>query len=332
MSPPAIRIAVTGAAGQVAYSLLFRLLSGEVFGADQPIQLQLLEITPAMRALEGVVLELEDCAFPLLHGIEATDSAEKAFRDANWSLLIGSRPRGPGMQRADLITINGPIFVEQGKAINAQAAEDVRVLVVGNPCNTNCLVAAANAPDVPKDRWYAMTMLDENRAKAQLAIRSCRPVREVSHLALWGNHSTTQYPDFENARICGEAAISWIEDREWLEGDFQRITGERGARIIDARGASSAASAANAVIDTLIALNQPSMEADWYSAAVYSDGNPYGISAGLFYSFPLRTAIDGVVTLVEGLQLSDYGWRRLKENESELLAERAAIQELLPKE
>ncbi|MCY3935174.1 MAG: malate dehydrogenase [Chloroflexi bacterium] len=330
MNPTPIRIAVTGAAGQVAYSLLFRLLSGEVFGTKQPIQLQLLEITPAMRALEGVILELEDCAFPLLHGIEATDAAKKAFKDVDWSLLIGSRPRGPGMQRADLIAINGPIFVEQGKAINAQAAEGVRILVVGNPCNTNCLVAAANAPDIPKERWFAMTRLDENRAKAQLANRSSRPVQEVSHLALWGNHSATQYPDFENARISGEAAITVIDDRNWLERDFQRITGERGASIIDARGLSSAASAANAIIDSLVSLTQTTVEDNWYSAAIYSDGNSYGITDGLFYSFPLRTDEAGAVSLVEGLRFSEYGWQRLKENENELLAERAAIQELLP--
>lgn len=330
MNPTPIRIAVTGAAGQVAYSLLFRLLSGEIFGTKQPIQLQLLEITPAMRALEGIILELEDCAFPLLHGIEATDNVMKAFKDVDWSLLIGSRPRGPGMQRADLIAINGPIFVEQGKAINAQAAEGVRILVVGNPCNTNCLVAAANAPDIPKERWFAMTRLDENRAKAQLANRSSRPVEEVSHLALWGNHSATQYPDFENARISGEAAITVIDDRNWLERDFQRITGERGASIIDARGLSSAASAANAIIDSLVSLTQTTVEDNWYSAAIYSDGNSYGITDGLFYSFPLRTDEAGAVSLVEGLRFSEYGWQRLKENENELLAERAAIQELLP--
>lgn len=326
----AIRIAVTGAAGQVAYSLLFRLASGEVFGTEQPIKLQLLEITSAMGALEGVILELEDCAFPLLHEIVATDSASTAFKAANWCLLVGSRPRGRGMQRSDLITMNGPIFVEQGRAINSNAAEDVRVIVVGNPCNTTCLVAASNAPEIPKDRWYAMTRLDENRAKAQLANRSSRPVSDISNLALWGNHSAIQYPDFENARISGEPATEIIRDRDWLEGDFQKLTGERGAAIINARGASSAASAANAVIDTLISISKPTKNNDWHSAAVFSEGNSYGIANDLFYSFPLSTSADGAISVVEGLRLSDYGLLRLKENEEELISERAAIRNLLP--
>ena len=286
MNPSAIRIAVTGAAGQVAYSLLFRLAGGEVFGSNQPIILQLLEIPPAMGTLEGVILELEDCAFPLLEGVHASDDPEIAFAGANWALLVGSRPRGVGMQRADLIAINGSIFVGQGHALNAKAADDVRILVVGNPCNTNCLVAAANAPDIPKDRWFAMTRLDENRAKAQLALRSGQPVRDVTNLALWGNHSPTQYPDFENARIAGQAATSIIPDRDWLEGDFQQVTGERGAAIINARGASSAASAASAALDTVRSLIQPTPANDWYSAAIASAGNPYGITSNLFYSFP----------------------------------------------
>ena len=244
MKKEPIRVAVTGAAGQVAYALLFRLASGEVFGADQLIRLQLLEIAPAMAALAGVVLELEDCAFPLLESIHATDEPKQAFDGANWALLVGSRPRGPGMQRADLISINGPIFVEQGRALNDNAAANLRALVVGNPCNTNCLVAAAHAPDIPADRFYAMTRLDENRARSQLASRSGRPVAAVSRLALWGNHSATQYPDFENARIDGAPLASVINDREWLEGEFQRRIGQRGAEIIRARGSSSAASAA----------------------------------------------------------------------------------------
>ena len=326
----AIRIAVTGAAGQVAYSLLFRLASGEVFGTEQPIKLQLLEITPAMGALEGVILELEDCAFPLLQEVVATDCSSKAFKAANWCLLVGSRPRSHSMQRSDLITINGPIFVEQGSSINTNSAEDVRVIVVGNPCNTNCLVAASNAPEIPKDRWYAMTRLDENRAKAQLANHSSRPVSDISNLALWGNHSAIQYPDFENARISGEPATEIIRDRVWLEGDFQKLAGDRGAAIINARGASSAASAANAVIDTLISVSNPTKNNDWYSAAVYSKGNSYGIANDLFYSFPLRTSSDGTVSIVEGLRMSEYGLKRLKENEEELQSERAAIQNLLP--
>ena len=326
----AIRVAVTGAAGQVAYSLLFRLASGEVFGADQPIILQLLEIPPAMSVLDGVILELEDCAFPLLHGVIASDDAKTAFAGANWALLVGSRPRGPGMQRADLITINGPIFVGQGRNLNASAADDVRVLVVGNPCNTNCLVAAANAPDIPKERWFAMTRLDENRAKAQLANHSSCPVREITNLALWGNHSATQYPDFENARIGGEPATAVINERNWLEGEFQRLIGQRGAAIIRARGASSAASAANAALDTLRSLILPTPTGDWHSAAITSANNPYGVASGLFYSFPLRTAADGEVSIVDGLSLSDYGRARLQENERELLAERTAIADLIP--
>ena len=329
MTKSAIRVAVTGAAGQVAYSLLFRLASGEVFGPDQPIILQLLEIPPAMGALEGVILELEDCAFPLLHEVVASDDAKTAFACANWALLVGSRPRGPGMQRADLITINGPIFVEQGRALNANAADDVRVLVVGNPCNTNCLVASANAPDIPTERWFAMTRLDENRAKAQLASHSGRPVHKVTNLALWGNHSATQYPDFENARIGGKPATTVITERAWLEGEFQRVNGQRGAAIIHARGASSAASAANAALDTLRSLIQLTPKDDWYSAAIASAGNPYGITSGLFYSFPLRTAAKGRVSIVDGLSLSDYGRARLQENERELRAERAAIADLI---
>ncbi len=324
-----IRVAVTGAAGQVAYSLLFRLASGEAFGPHQPIILQLLEIPPAMGALEGVIMELQDCAFPLLYAIEASDDAKTAFTDANWALLVGSRPRSKGMQRSELIDINAPIFVEQGQALNSRAAEDIRILVVGNPCNTNCLVAAANAKAIPKDRWFAMTRLDENRAKAQLAKRSGAPVSKVTNLALWGNHSNKQYSDYENARINGRPVLEIIADETWLEGEFQRINGARGAAIIQARGVSSAASAANAALNTLQSLNLPSSTNDWHSAAIISDGNPYGIASNLFYSFPLRTGEDGQVRYVEGLSLSANARRRLQENEAELLEERSSVAHLL---
>lgn len=324
-----IRVAVTGGAGQIAYSLLFRIGNGEVFGARQPVVLQILEIPPAMDALRGVVMELEDSAQPLLRDVIISDDPNVAFNDANWAILVGGRPRGPGMERSDLIAANGPIFVEQGRALNAKAAGDIRVLVVANPCNSNCLVAKANAPDIPAERFFAMTRLDENRAKAQLAQKTGAQVGAVSKLAIWGNHSTTQFPSFEHALINGEGAEAVINDRAWLEGAFMRTVQDRGAAIIKARGLSSAASAANAALDTIRSLIQPTPPGDWFSAAIPSDGNPYGVAEGLIYSFPLRRDEQGTISIVDRLELSDYAIGKIKESEAELLAEREAIAHLL---
>ena len=324
-----IRVAVTGGAGQIAYSLLFRIGNGEVFGADQPVALQILEIPPAMDALRGVVMELEDSAQPLLQDVIISADPNIAFKDANWAILVGGKPRGPGMQRSDLIAANGPIFVEQGRALNQQAAADIRVLTVANPCNSNCLVAKANAPDIPAERFFAMTRLDENRAKAQLARKAGAPVSAVSRLAIWGNHSSTQFPNFEHARIGGRSAESVINDRNWLEGDFMSTVQERGAAVIQARGFSSAASAANAALDTIRSLIKPTAEGDWYSAAIASEGNPYAVAEGLITSFPLRTRADGTVEIVDGLELSEYALKKIRHTEAELLSERAAIEHLL---
>ncbi len=325
----AIRVAVTGGAGQIAYSLLFRIGNGEVFGPDQPVILQILEIPQAMDALQGVVMELKDSAQPLVQDIITSDDPNVAFKDANWAILVGGKPRGPGMERGDLIAANGPIFVSQGKAINDHAADDIRVVVVANPCNSNCLVAKANAPDVPADRWFAMTRLDENRAKSQLADKAGVAVTDVTNVGIWGNHSATQFPNFEHALIGGKPAEEVIGDREWLEGEFLTTVQKRGAAIIQARGKSSAASAANAALDTIRSLITPTAEGDWFSAAIPSDGNPYGIEEGIMYSFPLRTDGKGNVEIVEGLDLSDYAVGKAKATEAELLEEREAITDLL---
>ncbi len=324
-----IRVAVTGGAGQIAYSLLFRIGNGEVFGAEQPVALSILEIPPAMDALRGVVMELEDSAQPLLQDINISDDPNVAFQGANWAILVGGRPRGPGMNRSDLIAANGPIFVAQGRALNQHAASDIRVLTVANPCNSNCLVAKANAPDIPAERFFAMTALDENRAKAQLARKAAAPVSAVSNLAIWGNHSSTQFPNFEHALINGQQAESVINDRGWLEGEFMSTVQERGAAIIKARGKSSAASAANAALDTIRRLIKPTAAGDCFSAAIASDGNPYGVADGLIYSFPLRRSADGIVSAVPGLELSEYAITKIKDSQAELLSEREAIQHLL---
>lgn len=324
-----IRVAVTGGAGQIAYNLLFRIGNGEVFGADQPVALQILEIPPAMDALRGVVMELEDSAQPLLQDILITDDPKIAFKDANWAILVGGMPRGPGMERSDLIAANGPIFVEQGRALNENAASDIRVLVVANPCNSNCLVVKANAPEIPDDRFFAMTRLDENRAKAQLALKARAQVGEVSKMAIWGNHSTTQFPNFEHALIGGHSAQTVIADRGWLEGEFMTTVQDRGAAVIKARGKSSAASAANAALDTIRSLTNPTPAGDWFSAAIPSEGNPYCVPDGLIYSFPLRRNGDGKISIVESLDLSEYASAKIKESEAELLSEREAIEHLL---
>src|SRR5678815_2336557 len=280
MNTAPIRVAVTGAAGQIGYSLLFRIASGAMFGPSQPVILHLIEIEPALKALNGVVMELDDCAFPLLKGVVPTADLNEGFKDVNWALLVGSIPRKAGMERKDLLGINGKIFTGQGRAIEKNAASDVRILVVGNPCNTNCLIAMSNAKGIPRERWFAMTRLDENRAKSQLALKAGVDVTQVTNMAIWGNHSATQYPDFTNARIAGRPATEAISDRAWLEGEFISTVQQRGAAIIKARGSSSAASAANAIVDTVRSLNHTTDEGDWYSVAVCSKGD-YGIDAGL---------------------------------------------------
>lgn len=324
-----IRVAITGGAGQIAYSLLFRIANGEVFGAEQPVALQILEIPQAMSALRGVVMELEDSAQALLREITISDDPNVAFKNANWAILAGGLPRGPGMARSDLIAANGPIFVEQGRALNEHAAGDIRVLAVANPCNSNCLVAQANAPDIPGDRFFAMTRLDENRARAQLALKAGAQTSDVRQIAIWGNHSSTQFPNFEHALINNRSAETAIGDRAWLEGEFMRVVQERGAAVIDARGKSSAASAANAALDSIRSLITPTPKGDWYSAAIASDGNPYGVADGLVFSFPLRTEKNGEIAVVEDLALSAYARAKIKATEAELLAEREAVKDLL---
>ena len=328
MAPkPPVHVTVTGAAGQIGYSLLFRIASGQLLGPDQPIVLRLLEIEPAMGALQGVVMELEDCAFPLLAGVEATSDLKVAFDGTSWALLVGSVPRKAGMERNDLLTVNGGIFGPQGRAIAEHAAGDVRVLVVGNPCNTNCLIARSNAPDVPDDRWFAMTRLDQNRAQSQLAAKAQVPVADVTNVAIWGNHSSTQFPDFENARIGGRPAPDVIGDDAWLKGDFLTTVQQRGARIIEARGASSAASAANAVVDSVRSIVSASSGDDWSSLAVVSQGQ-YGTPAGLVFGFPVRS--DGAsVAVVERVDHSEFAADRIRITTEELESERAAVSELL---
>jgi malate dehydrogenase len=323
-----IRVAVTGGAGQIAYSLLFRIAAGEAFGADQPVILQIIEIPQAMDALRGVKMELDDCAFPLVQEIILTDDPAVGFRDANWAVLVGGKPRGKGMVRKDLIAANGPIFQAQGNAINDHAADDVRVVVVANPCNTNALVAQQNAPRVPADRWFAMTRLDENRAKAQIAAKAGVPVSAVTRLGIWGNHSVTQFPNFEHTLIDGKPLLDVIGDREWLENEFLVTNQQRGKAIIEARGKSSAASAANAAVDTLKSLSTPTPDGDWFSAAVISDGS-YGVPAGLVYSFPLRSPGDGTYEIVQGLDLSDYAKSKLQDSWEELQGEKEAVADLM---
>lgn len=324
-----VKVAVTGAAGQIGYAILPRLASGEVFGRDVRISLHLLEITPALKALEGVVMELDDCAFPLLDDIEITDRAEVAFDGVNWGLLIGSKPRGPGMERGDLIRENGPIFVGQGQAL-ARAAADVRVLVVGNPANTNGLIAMTHGREagIPRDRFHAMTRLDQNRAQAQLANKAGVKVAAVTNMAIWGNHSATQYPDAENARIEGRPAPDVIGHHAWLREEFIQIVQQRGAAVIAARGLSSAASAANAALDHIVSVESATPAGDFFSAGVYSDGS-YGIDEGLMFSFPMRSDGQGHLEIVQGLELSDFARAKIKATEDELKEERAVIADLL---
>ena len=323
-----ITVAITGAAGQIGYALLFRIASGAMFGPDQPVNLNLIEIEPGMDALRGVMMELDDCAFPVLNKVIGTSDLAEGFAGANWALLVGSVPRGPGMERKDLLGINGKIFTGQGQAINDHAAKDVRVLVVGNPCNTNALIAMNAAKDIPNERFFAMTRLDENRAKSQLAAKSGIHHSKITNVCVWGNHSATQYPDFTNALIEGQPACDVIDDREWLEGEFITTVQQRGAAIIAARGASSAASAANGVVDTVRSLITPTPEGDWTSVCVCSDGS-YGIDEGLIVSMPIRTVDGESWEVVQGVPVSEFSREKIDASVSELREERQAVAHLL---
>ncbi len=321
-----VKVAVTGAAGQIGYAMLFRLASGEIFGPDTRVALSLLEITPVLKALDGVVMELDDCAFPLLDSVVTTDNAEVAFDGVNWALLVGSKPRGKGMERSDLIRENGTIFVGQGRALN-KAASDVRILVVGNPANTNCLIAANNS-DVPADRFAAMTQLDHNRAQAQLAQKAGVTVSEVTNVTIWGNHSASQYPDAENAKINGKPVYDVIGHHEWLKGEFISTVQKRGAAVIEARGASSAASAANAALGHVKNMIAPTPANDWFSSAMVSDGS-YGIDKGLFFSVPTRADGKGGYSIVPGLPMSDWAKAKFDATLAELREEKAVVVDLL---
>jgi malate dehydrogenase len=321
-----VRVTITGAAGQIGYQLAFRIASGQMLGKDQPVVLQLLEITPALDALKGVVMELDDCAFPTLAGVVPTDDPDVAFKDADYALLVGARPRGPGMERKDLLEANAAIFSVQGKALNQHASRDIKVLVVGNPANTNALITQANAPDLDPRNITAMTRLDHNRAKAQLAAKTDSHVNDIRCMAIWGNHSATQYPDVSHATVGGKAALDLV-DQDWLVDQFIPVVQQRGAAIIKARGASSAASAASAAIDHMHDWALGSAENDWVSMAVPADGS-YGIEPGIIYSFPVRCA-NGDYAIVQDLDISDFSRSRMDETEKELREERSAIEQLL---
>ncbi len=323
------RVAVTGAAGQIGYSLLFRIASGAMFGPDQAIILHLIEIEPALPALNGVVMELDDCAFPLLKGIVPTANLDEGFRGVNWALLVGSVPREAGMERKDLLGINGKIFIGQGQAIQKNAASDIRIHVVGNPCNTNCLIAMNNAPEIPRERFFAMTRLDENRAKSQLAKKSSSDITTVTNMAIWGNHSSTQYPDFYNAKINGRPANEVIKDEAWLKGDFISSVQQRGAAIIKARGASSAASAANAVVDSVRSILEPTPAGNWHSVCLCSDGS-HGIEKGLISSFPVRSN-GQKLEIVQGLPINDFSRSKIDATVNELKEEKSLVADLLPR-
>ncbi|MBI2743722.1 MAG: malate dehydrogenase [Chlamydiales bacterium] len=326
---PLKRIAVTGGAGQIAYSLLFRIASGEVFGADQPIALHILEIESSIPALQGVVMELEDCAFPLLKEINIGSDPFKVFEGVNCALLVGAKPRGPGMERKDLLNENGKIFISQGKALNDVAAKDLVVLVVGNPCNTNCLITLKNAPKKDSTRFFAMTVLDQNRATAMLAKKAGVGVDAVERVTIWGNHSATQVPDFVHATISGKPATEVIKDRKWLDQEFIPRVQKRGAEVIAARGKSSAASAANAILDTVRLLYRPTPKGLWFSAAFLSDGNTYGVKEGLVFSFPCRSLGEGRVEIVKDLAWDSLLKERIALTEKELLEERELVMPLL---
>jgi malate dehydrogenase len=321
-----VRVTVTGAAGQIGYALLFRIASGAMLGDDQPVILKLLDITPALDALQGVRMELEDCAFPLLAGIECSDDPDTAFKDADYALLVGARPRGPGMERKDLLEANAAIFSVQGKAINDHASRDIKVLVVGNPANTNALITQRNAPDIDAKNFTAMTRLDHNRAMTQLAIKTGTTVNDVTNMTIWGNHSATQYPDLFNAKVNGQPAIDMVE-QDWYENDFIPTVQQRGAAIIKARGASSAASAANAAIAHMRSWALGTDGDDWVSMGVYSDGS-YGIAEGLIYSFPCRCC-NGEWVIVQDVEVGEFSRAKMSATEQELIEERDAVAHLL---
>ena len=322
-----VRVTVTGAAGQISYSLLFRIAAGEMLGPNQPVILQMLEITPALEALKGVAMELEDCAFPLLAGMVCTDDASEAFKDSDYALLVGARPRGPGMERKDLLEANAAIFSAQGKALNDNASREIKVLVVGNPANTNALITQRNAGDIDPRQFTAMTRLDHNRAMSQIANKTGSTINDVTHMTIWGNHSATQYPDLHEAKVSGRSAIELV-DQDWYETDFIPTVQQRGAAIISARGASSAASAANAAIAHMRTWALGTTEGDWVSMGVYSDGS-YGIAEGLIYSFPC-VCKDGDWEIVQGLEINEFSRGKMEATENELAEERDAVQHLLP--
>ena len=324
---PAVRVTVTGAAGQISYGLLFRIASGAMLGEDQPVILQMLEITPALDALHGVAMELDDCAFPLLHDVICTDDAAVAFKDADYALLVGARPRGPGMERKDLLEANAAIFSAQGKAIDSVASRNIKVLVVGNPANTNALIAQRNAPSIDPRNFTAMTRLDHNRSLTQLARKTGVTITDVTQMTIWGNHSATQYPDLYNAKVGDKPAMELVE-QSWLEDEFIPTVQQRGAAIIKARGASSAASAANAAIDHMRTWALGSAQGDWVSMGVYSDGS-YGIEEGLIYSFPV-TCSDGDWSIVQDVDVNDFSRAKMSATETELCEERDAVAHLLP--
>ena len=322
-----VRVTVTGAAGQISYSLLFRIAAGEMLGPNQPVILQMLEITPALEALKGVAMELEDCAFPLLAGMVCTDDASEAFKDSDYALLVGARPRGPGMERKDLLEANAAIFSAQGKALNDNASREIKVLVVGNPANTNALITQRNAPDIDPRQFTAMTRLDHNRAMSQIANKTGSTINDVTHMTIWGNHSATQYPDLHEAKVAGRSAIELV-DQDWYETDFIPTVQQRGAAIISASGASSAASAANAAIAHMRTWALGTTDGDWVSMGVYSDGS-YGIAEGLIYSFPC-VCKDGDWEIVQGLEINEFSRGKMEATENELAEERDAVQHLLP--
>jgi malate dehydrogenase len=326
VSDTPVRVAVTGAAGQIGYAILFRIASGQLLGPDTPVHLSMLEIPPAVKAAEGTAMELDDCAFPLLAGIDISDDANKAFDGVNVALLIGARPRSKGMERSDLLEANGGIFKPQGQALNDHAASDIRVLVVGNPANTNCLIARSNAPDIPHERFTAMTRLDHNRAIAQLARKAGAQIKDVTNMTIWGNHSATQYPDIFHAKISGQNAAETVNDQQWLESDFIPTVQKRGAAVIEARGASSAASAANAAVDHVHDWVLGTPPGDWVSMAIPSDGS-YGVEEGVISSFPV-TCSNGSYEIVQGLEVNDFSRSRIDATVNELKEERDAVRQL----
>lgn len=329
MTKPLKRIAVTGGAGQIGYALLFRLANGELFGPDQPIALHILEIPAGLKALDGVRMELEDCAFPLLKEIHTGSDPFKIFKNVDLAILVGAKPRGPGMERADLLKDNGKIFIEQGKALNEVANSDVKVFVVGNPCNTNCLIAMKNAPKIPKKNFFAMTRLDQNRAVSHIAREAKVDMNDVKGMTIWGNHSSTMVPDASQVYIKGKPLEHYIRDKKWLENDFIINVQKRGSAVIEARGSSSAASAANAIIGSIRDLIGPTQANEWYSVARISDGNPYGIVDDLIFSFPCVSEAPFQATIVPQLQLNDFTKAKIKETEKELLEEKKLVQELI---